>query len=212
MTTLAQALQDMPLVAILRGLTPEDSVAVAEAIVAAGVSVIEVPLNSPRPFASIERLARALQGRALVGAGTVLTPADVDAVAGAGGALVVSPNTDPEIIRRTKERGMASLPGFLTPTEAFAAIEAGADALKLFPAEMAPPPIIRAMRAVLPKGTRLLVVGGVNPQTIPPYLAAGVDGFGVGSELYKPGRDADDVGLRAASLVAAVKRAREGSA
>jgi 2-dehydro-3-deoxyphosphogalactonate aldolase len=212
MTTIVQALHDMPLVAILRGLTPDESLDVGEAIVAAGVTVIEVPLNSPRPFASIERLARALEGRALVGAGTVLTAADVDAVAEAGGALVVSPNTDPRIIRRTKERGMASLPGFLTPTEAFAAIEAGADALKLFPAEMAPPPIVKAMRAVLPKGTRLLVVGGVTPQTIPPYLAAGVDGFGVGSELYKPGRDADDVGLRAASLVAAVKRAREESA
>jgi 2-dehydro-3-deoxyphosphogalactonate aldolase len=212
MTTIAQALHDMPLVAILRGLTPDESLDVGEAIVAAGVTVIEVPLNSPRPFASIERLARALEGRALVGAGTVLTAADVDAVADAGGALIVSPNTDPRVIRRTKEHGMASLPGFLTPTEAFAAIEAGADALKLFPAEMAPPPIVKAMRAVLPKGTRLLVVGGVTPQTIPPYLVAGVDGFGVGSELYKPGRDADDVGLRAASLVAAVKRAREDSA
>jgi 2-dehydro-3-deoxyphosphogalactonate aldolase len=212
MTTIAQALLDMPLVAILRGLTPDESLDIGEAIVAAGVAVIEVPLNSPEPFVSIERLGRALQGRALVGAGTVLTAADVDAVADAGGTLVVSPNADPRVIRRTKERGMASLPGFLTPTEAFAAIEAGADALKLFPAEMAPPTIVRAMRAVLPKGTRLLVVGGVTPQTIPPYLAAGVDGFGVGSELYKPGRDADDVGLRAASLVAAVKRAREEGA
>jgi 2-dehydro-3-deoxyphosphogalactonate aldolase len=202
----------MPLVAILRGLTPDESLDIGEAIVAAGVTVIEVPLNSPKPFASIERLARALEGRALVGAGTVLTAADVDAVADAGGALVVSPNTDPRVIRRTKERSMASLPGFLTPTEAFVAIEAGADALKLFPAEMAPPPIVKAMRAVLPKGTRLLVVGGVTSQTIPPYLAAGIDGFGVGSELYKPGRDADDVGLRAASLVAAVKRAREAGA
>jgi 2-dehydro-3-deoxyphosphogalactonate aldolase len=116
------------------------------------------------------------------------------------------------VIRRTKANGMLSLPGFLTPSEAFAALEAGADALKLFPAEMASPAVVRALRAVLPKTTKLLVVGGVSAQTIPPYLAAGVDGFGVGSDLYKPGRDADDVGLRAAALVAAVKSAKEASA
>ena len=212
MTMLAASLDSMPLVAILRGITADECVAVGEAIVAAGVGVIEVPLNSPDPLASIERLSRALGSQALVGAGTVLTPGDVDAVADVGGALIVSPNTDERVIRRTKERGLISLPGCLTPSEAFAALAAGADALKLFPADMVPPAVVRALRAVLPRGTRILVVGGVSPQTIPPYLAAGVDGFGVGSDLYKPGRDVDDVGLRAAALVAAVRNAREADA
>jgi 2-dehydro-3-deoxyphosphogalactonate aldolase len=210
--TLDDALRMMPLVAILRGLTPAEAEAVGAAIVAAGIPVIEVPLNSPEPFESISRLSASMGTRALVGAGTVLTAADVDRVAEAGGRIVVSPNADAAVIRRTKERGMLSLPGVLTPTEAFSALAAGADALKLFPAEMAPPSVVRALRAVLPRGTRLLVVGGVSPQTIPPYLAAGVDGFGVGSDLYKPGRDPDDVGLRAAALVAAVTSAREAAA
>lgn len=206
--TLDDALSAMPLVAILRGVKPEEAVAIAQAIATAGIRIIEIPLNSPDPFTSIGRVARALAGQALVGAGTVLTEAQVDEVAEAGGTVVVSPNTNTAVIRRTKARGMLSLPGFLSPSEAFAALEAGADALKLFPAEMAPPPVVKALRAVLPKAARLLVVGGVSPQTIPPYLAVGVDGFGVGSDLYKPGRDADDVGLRAAALVEAVRLAR----
>ncbi|MDQ0468071.1 2-dehydro-3-deoxy-6-phosphogalactonate aldolase [Labrys wisconsinensis] len=209
--TLDEALAAMPIVAILRGLEPTEAVAIGEAVVAAGISILEVPLNSPDPFTSIAMLASALKGRALVGAGTVLTVEAADRVAEAGGALVVSPNTDPAVIRRTKANGMLSLPGFLTPSEAFAALQAGADALKLFPAEMASPAVIRALRAVLPRQTRLLVVGGVSAQTIPPYLAAGVAGFGIGSDLYKPGRDADDVGLRAAALVAAVRQAKEAS-
>jgi 2-dehydro-3-deoxyphosphogalactonate aldolase len=206
--TLDSALAAMPLVAILRGVTPDEVEAIAEAIVVAGIGIIEVPLNSPDPFTSIRRLARNLEGRALVGAGTVLKMSDVERVADAGGTVIVSPNTDIEVIRASKARGLLSLPGFFTVSEAFDALEAGADALKLFPAEMASPAGVKAMRAVLPKGTRLLVVGGISPQTIPPYLAAGVDGFGVGSDLYAVGRSAEEVGKRAEALTAAVRAMR----
>ena len=210
--TLAEALSAAPLVAILRGVQPDEAGRLGGVLVNAGIRIIEVPLNSPDPFRSIAALANAVRTQALVGAGTVLTAEDVDRVAAAGGRLVVSPNTDARVIRRSKHLGLASLPGFFTPTEAFAALEAGADALKLFPAEMASPATVRALRAVLPKGARLLVVGGVSPQSIAPFLIAGVDGFGVGSELYKPGRGVDDVARRAAALVAAVASAREASA
>jgi 2-dehydro-3-deoxyphosphogalactonate aldolase len=206
--TLDSALAAMPLVAILRGVTPDEVEAIAEAIVVAGIGIIEVPLNSPDPFTSIRRLARNLEGRALVGAGTVLKLSDVERVADAGGTVIVSPNTDIEVIRASKARGLLSLPGFFTVSEAFDALEAGADALKLFPAEMASPAGVKAMRAVLPKGTRLLAVGGISPQTIPPYLAAGVDGFGVGSDLYAVGRSAEEVGKRAEALTAAVRAMR----
>jgi 2-dehydro-3-deoxyphosphogalactonate aldolase len=206
--SLDTALAEMPLVAILRGVKPDEVLAIAEGIVASGIRIIEVPLNSPDPFASIGLLASRLGGKALVGAGTVLTVADVERVAQAGGTVIVSPNTNTEVIRATKARGMLSLPGFFTPSEAFAALEAGADALKLFPAEMASPAAVKAMRAVLPKSTRLLVVGGVSPTTIPPYLAVGVDGFGVGSDLYAVGRDAADVSRRAQALAEAVRKMR----
>ena len=205
---LDSALADMPLVAILRGVKPGEVEAIAEAIVAAGIRLIEVPLNSPDPFDSIARIARSLEGRALVGAGTVLTVPDVSRVAEAGGTLIVSPNTNVEVIRASKAKGLLSLPGFFTPSEAFAALEAGADALKLFPAEMASPATVKALKAVLPRDTRLLVVGGVSPQTIPPFLAVGVNGFGVGSDLYAVGRSADDVGRRAAALAASIRAAR----
>lgn len=205
---LQSALASMPLVAILRGVKPDEVVGIAEAIVEAGIGIIEVPLNSPDPFTSIGLLAGRLAGRALVGAGTVLTVEDVAKVAEAGGTVVVSPNTNTDVIRASKARGMLSLPGFFTLSEAFAALEAGADALKLFPAEMASPAAVKAMRAVLPKGTRILVVGGVSPATIPPYLAVGVDGFGVGSDLYAVGRDAAEVGRRAQALAEAVRRMR----
>ena len=203
--TLASALAEMPLVAILRGVKPDEVEAIAEAIVTAGIRILEVPLNSPDPLTSIGLLARSLAGRALVGAGTVLTVEDVAGVAGAGGTVIVSPNTNVEVIRASKARGLLSLPGFFTPSEAFAALDAGADALKLFPAEMASPAAVKAMRAVLPANTRMLVVGGVSPQTIPPYLAVGVDGFGVGSDLYAVGRGAAEVGERAAALTAAIR-------
>jgi 2-dehydro-3-deoxyphosphogalactonate aldolase len=206
---LQSALAGTPLVAILRGVKPDEVVGIAEAIVAAGIRIIEVPLNSPDPFTSIGLLAKRLGGTALVGAGTVLTVTDVEKVAEAGGTVIVSPNTSTEVIRATKARGMLSLPGFFTPSEAFAALEAGADALKLFPAEMSSPAAVKAMRAVLPKGTKLLVVGGVSPATIPPYLAVGVDGFGVGSDLYAVGRDAAEVGQRAQALADAVRKMRE---
>ncbi|MDQ0396048.1 2-dehydro-3-deoxy-6-phosphogalactonate aldolase [Labrys monachus] len=206
--TLDAALAGMPLIAILRGVKPDEVEAVAEAIVAAGIRIIEVPLNSPEPFDSIGRIARSLEGRALVGAGTVLNPADVGRVAAAGGTVIVSPNTNVEVIRASKASGLLSLPGFFTPSEAFAALEAGADALKLFPAEMASPAAVKGLRAVLPRGTKLLVVGGVSPQTIPPFLAAGVDGFGVGSDLYAVGRSAEEVGRRAEALAASVRAAR----
>lgn len=206
--TLESALAGMPLVAILRGVKPDEVEGIADAIVAAGIRIIEVPLNSPDPFTSITLLAKKMTGRALIGAGTVLTVGDVEKVAGAGGTVIVSPNTNIEVIKASKARGMLSLPGFFTPSEAFAALEAGADALKLFPAEMASPAAVKAMRAVLPKATKLLIVGGVSPQTIPPYLAVGVDGFGVGSDLYAIGRGAAEVGERAAALAAAIRAMR----
>jgi 2-dehydro-3-deoxyphosphogalactonate aldolase len=205
---LQSALASMPLVAILRGVKPDEVVGIAEAIVAAGIRIIEVPLNSPEPFTSIALLSKRLRDKALIGAGTVLTVADVEKVAEAGGTVIVSPNTNVEVIRASKAKGMLSLPGFFTPSEAFAALEAGADALKLFPAEMASPAAVKAMRAVLPKTTKILVVGGVSPTTIPPYLAVGVDGFGVGSDLYAVGRDAAEVGQRAQALAEAVRRMR----
>jgi len=202
-----ELLDDLPLVAILRGLVPEEAVEVGEALVAAGFRALEVPLNSPRPLDSIARMATALGDRALVGAGTVLTPAEAHAVADAGGRLMVSPNTDPSVIAAARARGMLALPGVFTPTEAFAALAAGADALKLFPAEIAGPAGLKALRAVLPAGTRVYAVGGVSPETIPAWRAAGASGAGLGSALFTPGRSAAEVGDRAAAFVAAWRAA-----
>lgn len=192
-----------PLVAILRGITPPEADAVLDALVGAGFGLIEVPLNSPQPFASIARMAERAGGRARIGAGTVLTEADVARVADAGGRIVVSPNTDPAVIRATKARGLDSYPGVFTATEALAAIAAGADALKFFPADILGPAGIRAVSAVLPKGFPLLAVGGVDAGTMGDYLKAGVAGFGIGSSLYKPGISAAEVGKRAAGMIAA---------
>lgn len=192
-----------PLVAILRGLTPDAAPDVGEALVAAGFTLIEVPLNSPEPLRSIALLAEQLAGRALVGAGTVLTAAQVAAVAAAGGTLVVSPNTDAAVIRATVAAGLISLPGYQTPTEAFAALAAGATALKLFPADVATPAALKAHRAVLPPDTRVLAVGGVTPDSIAGWRQAGADGFGLGSSLYRPGKPAADVARDAATFVAA---------
>lgn len=198
-----QPLDTLPLIAILRGLEPENAVAVGEAIVAAGFVCLEVPLNSPRPLESIRRLRDALDGRALVGAGTVLSVEAAQAVAEAGGQLVISPNTNPDVIRAAKALGLLSIPGFFTPSEAFAALDAGADALKLFPAEVAGPQGLKAVRAVLPAETRIYAVGGVAPDTIETWRKGGASGFGIGSALFTPGRTAIDTGKAAAAFVAA---------
>lgn len=193
-----------PLVAIIRGITPEEVEAVGEAIYSAGIRIIEVPLNSPQPFESIRRLSALMGDRALVGAGTVLTPRQVDEVVDAGGRLIVSPNANVEVIRATVAAGMVSAPGFFTPSEGFAAIEAGATALKLFPAEAASPAVVKAQRAVLPRDVPLLIVGGVSASTMEPWLAAGADGFGLGSGVYKPGQGAAEVARQAQTYVDAL--------
>ncbi|MCW2393461.1 2-dehydro-3-deoxyphosphogalactonate aldolase [Sphingobium sp. B1D7B] len=193
---------DMPLVAILRGLTPEEAPTVGSALIEAGLRCIEVPLNSPRPLESIAALAR-LPGGALIGAGTVLSADAVDQVAQAGGRVIVSPNMNPQVIRRTKALGLLSVPGIATPSEAFAAIDAGADALKLFPAEMHSPAVLKAMKAVLPADIPVLVVGGIGPDNMAAWRSAGAAGFGIGSSIYQPGLDAAQVRQRADAMVAA---------
>jgi 2-dehydro-3-deoxyphosphogalactonate aldolase len=198
------ALAACPLIAILRGVGPDDAVAIAEAAVSAGFRIVEVPLNSPDPFASIARMAAALGDRALVGAGTVLAEADVARVAEAGGQAVIAPNMNPAVIAAARRRGLVALPGIATPTEAFAALEAGANGLKLFPAEAMPPAVVKAMLAVLPKGTRLIPVGGITPEAIPSYRAAGAAGFGIGSAVYRPGMTPEAVHAAASAFVAAL--------
>lgn len=202
-TELHRALAACPLVAILRGITPHEIVAVGQALVDAGFRMIEVPLNSPQPLASIERLATALGDQALVGAGTVLTCADVDAVAAAGGRLIVSPNTDTRVIAHSAATGMTALPGVYTPTEAFSAIEAGAHGIKLFPAETCGPAYLKALKAVLPPALPVFAVGGVTPGTLAIWHAAGADGYGTGSGLYRPGHAPADVRRAAEAYVAA---------
>jgi 2-dehydro-3-deoxyphosphogalactonate aldolase len=203
MNELQGHLARMPLVAILRGLRPEEAIAIGEALLGAGFVAIEVPLNSPDPLASIERLAIAFGERALIGAGTVLGAAAVEEVAAAGGRLVVMPHGDPAVIRAAKAKGLFCMPGVATPTEAFAALAAGADALKLFPAEALPPAVVKAWRAVLPKDVWLLPVGGITPDTMAPYRAAGVAGFGLGSALYRAGASATEVARSARAFAAA---------
>lgn len=203
--TFDAAFSALPLVAILRGLTPETADEIGEVLVAAGFTLIEVPLNSPRPLESIARLARRLEGRALVGAGTVLDVAAVEAVAQAGGTLIVSPNTNPAVIAAAAARGLIAVPGFQTPSEAFAALDAGARALKLFPAEAASPAVLKAIRTVLPSGTAVLPVGGISPTTMAPWHAAGAAGFGIGSALYSPGVTPGALAERAAAFIAAYR-------
>ena len=207
-----ESLDALPLIAILRGLTPDEAVDVGEAIVAAGFRCLEVPLNSPQPLESIRRLRQALNGRALVGAGTVLNVAAAREVAEAGGQLIISPNTNTDVIRETKALGLLSLPGFFTPSEAFAALDAGADALKLFPAEIAGPKGLKAVRAVLPAATRVYPVGGVDPDSMAAWLGAGASGFGIGSAVFKPGQTADQVGRQAAQFVTAWNAAQTAQA
>jgi len=198
-----ETLDALPLIAILRGLTPEEAPAVGDALVEAGFRVLEVPLNSPRPLDSIRILAGRFEGRALVGAGTVLTPQAARDTVEAGGRLIISPNADAAVIAETRRLQALSLPGVFTPTEAFAALAAGAHALKLFPAEIAGPAGLKALRAVLPSEARLYAVGGVEPDTLADWRRAGASGFGIGSALYKPGMGAAEVGERAHAFVTA---------
>jgi 2-dehydro-3-deoxyphosphogalactonate aldolase len=203
--TLKEWLIRCPLVAILRGVTPDEAVPVGEALVAGGITVLEVPLNSPEPVESIRRLTARFGDRALIGAGTVMTTDQLDQVAAAGGRLLVTPHADVALVRAAKRHGMLAAPGCFTPTEAFALLAAGADALKLFPAEAASPTVLRALLAVLPKGTAVLPVGGMGAETIPAWRAAGAAGFGIGSSLYRPGDAAEVVGARAVALRRAVE-------
>lgn len=196
-----------PLVAILRGIRPEEAAAAFDALIAAGIGLVEVPLNSPEPLATIAALAKRAGGHAIVGAGTVLTVDEVKAVASAGGRMIVSPNRDDAVIRATKVAGLDSYPGVFTATEALGAVAAGADALKFFPADLLGVNGIKALTAVLPKQTPLFAVGGVDAANIPAFLKAGVTGFGIGSSLYKPGMSADEIGARARAMVAAYDEA-----
>ncbi|TKW64913.1 MAG: 2-dehydro-3-deoxy-6-phosphogalactonate aldolase [Paracoccus denitrificans] len=196
-----------PIIAILRGITPPDAVATAESLIAAGITKIEVPLNSPDAFTSITRLIDAVGSRAQIGAGTVLRVTEVERLAAIGCRLIVSPNCNPDVIRATREAGLASYPGVMTPTEAFAALDAGATALKLFPGELVGPSGLKAMRAVLPAGTACYAVGGVNADTLAGWLEAGAAGIGVGTGIYRPGDSPETVAGRAGDLVGLWDRA-----
>jgi 2-dehydro-3-deoxyphosphogalactonate aldolase len=202
---LKSRLAECPLVAILRGIKPEEAADVVEALIAAGLNVIEVPLNSPQPLRTIATLARRFGPEALIGAGTVMTPAQVGEVTAAGGRLIVTPHADPEIVAAAKVAGALAVPGFFTPAEAFRLLAAGADALKLFPAEAGSPAMLRALLAVMPPGTMLLPVGGVAAGNIPAWRAAGAAGYGIGSAIFKPGDTPKTVAAKAKALVAATK-------
>ena len=195
-----------PLVAILRGITPTEVDAVGDALVDAGFTLIEIPLNSPSPFDSIARLAARLGERAMVGAGTVLDVEQVGQVAASGGTLIVSPNSDTQVIRAAVASGLVSLPGYFTPTEAFASLAAGAHGLKLFPADATPPAVLKAHRAVLPRQLPILAVGGIAVDNMADWIAAGANGFGVGSNLFKPGKSAADVANDARAFIARLVR------
>jgi len=205
--SLAPWLDACPLIAILRGIRPEEAVPVGGALLDAGFAVLEVPLNSPAPFESIRRLHDAFGERALVGAGTVMTEDDVAATARAGGRLMVTPHADPALVLAARARGLIACPGFFTPSEALGLLAAGADALKLFPAEGASPAMLKAMLAVLPKGTPVLPVGGIGVANMAAWRAAGAVGFGIGSSLYRPGDTPEAVGAKARLLVAAASGA-----
>ena len=198
-------LDQCPLVAIIRGVTPAEAEAIGDAIYDAGIRIIEVPLNSPNPLQSIERLAKRFGDRVLVGAGTVLTPEDVGRVRDVGGRIIVSPDTNVEVIAATASAGLVASPGYFTPSEAFAAIRAGATALKLFPAEAASPAVLKAQLAVIPRDVPILAVGGIKPDNMRPWLDAGASGFGLGGGLYQPGQSAEDTLAKARAYVEGLK-------
>jgi 2-dehydro-3-deoxyphosphogalactonate aldolase len=195
-----------PLIGIVRGVTPDEAEAIGDAIFDAGIRIIEVPLNSPDPLKSIEKLAAKFGDRALVGAGTVFTPANVEDVQAVGGRLIVSPHVNAAVIRAAAAANLVSCPGYFTPTEAFAALDAGATALKLFPAEGASPAVLKAQLAVIPKDVPIFAVGGISPDNMQPWLAAGATGFGLGSGLYKPGQSAAETAEKARAYVAGLRR------
>lgn len=207
MITLDDALARLPLIAILRGAKPPEVEAVAATLIRAGFTLIEVPLNSPDPLVSIEILCRKFGSDAIIGAGTVMSTEQIDHVKQAGGRLIVMPHADPVLVRHAKGKGLICIPGTATPTEAFAVLDAGADGLKLFPAEVLPPAAVKAWRAVLPPNTRLFPVGGISPETMVEYLKAGVAGFGIGSALYRPGAAAEETRNAAASIVETYRQA-----
>ena len=209
MNPLVSYLTPLPLIAVLRGITPEEAPSIGDALVDAGFRILEVPLNSPRPFESIRMLADRHGGQCLIGAGTVLRVDDVTRIREAKGRIVVMPHADAAVIREAKAQGLICVPGVATPTEAFAALAAGADGLKMFPAEGMPPAVLRAWRAVLPKEALVFAVGGMKPDNLEPYWAAGANGFGTGSNLFKPGAAVADVRAVAsafASAIAALRR------
>jgi 2-dehydro-3-deoxyphosphogalactonate aldolase len=206
MMNLQTCLGELPLIAILRGIRPEEAADIGQALFEAGFRIIEVPLNSPGPMRSIATLADALGDRALIGAGTVLSAEAVDQVAAANGQLIVMPHGDGAVISQAKARNMCCLPGVATPTEAFAALAAGADGLKMFPSESLPPAVVKAWRAVLPKDLGLFPVGGISADKMAAYCAAGATGFGLGSALYKPGMTAAEVGQNAQDFATAWRR------
>jgi len=196
-------LAELPLIAILRGLKSENAESIGHALVEAGFRIIEVPLNSPEPFRSIEILAKTMPRNVLVGAGTVLNPEQVNGIRDVGGRLIVMPHADLDVIRRAKEQDLICTPGVATPTEAFAALKAGADAIKIFPAEAIPPAVVKAWRAVLPKDALVVPVGGIKPETMKPYVDAGANGFGLGSALFTPAMSAEEIGRNARNFAAA---------
>lgn len=203
---LRQYMDQCPLIAIIRGIKPDEAEAVGDAIFDAGIRIIEIPLNSPDPLKSIEKLAAKFGDRALVGGGTVLKVGDVANVRAAGGHLIVAPNADADVIAATASEGLVSMPGYFTPTEAFAALDAGATALKLFPAEGASPSVLKAQLAVIPKDVPIFAVGGISPDNMRPWRDAGASGFGLGSGLYKPGQSAAETAEKARAYVAGLGR------
>ncbi|HET6218615.1 MAG TPA: 2-dehydro-3-deoxy-6-phosphogalactonate aldolase [Acidobacteriaceae bacterium] len=198
-------LERCPLVAILRGVQPAEAESICSALERVGICIVEVPLNSPKPLESISLLSQSFGSRMLVGAGTLTAPSQVGEVAAAGGQLIVTPHADTAIVRAAKQAGLFAFPGFFNPTEAFALLEAGADAIKLFPAEVLGPAMLKALRAVLPKSVIVIPVGGVDANQVAPWMAAGALGLGVGSSIYKPGDDARAVEVKARTLIEAVR-------